>query len=153
MTLIRPDEAHGASELLDVERLTTALSAEWLEQNAILPLRIENDRVIVGTWHALVDPLAIDDLRLLFGLDVVVHRFNETELRTAIRRVYAQEADTAQGVIAGMASEARVTGNIDEIPLDDLLHLANEAPVVRLVNLLLIEAREGYQDGLRVRYR
>ena len=28
----------------------------------------------------------------------------------------------------------------DEIPLDDLMHLANEAPVVRLVNLLLIEA-------------
>jgi type II secretory ATPase GspE/PulE/Tfp pilus assembly ATPase PilB-like protein len=50
----------------------------------------------------------------------------------------------------------------DEIPLDDLMHLANEAPVVRLVNLLLIEALdarasdvhlEGYQDGLHVRYR
>jgi general secretion pathway protein E len=46
--------------------------------------------------------------------------------------------------------------------LDDLLHLANEAPVVRLVNLLLVEALEsrasdvhleGYQSGLRVRYR
>src|SRR5829696_7102865 len=50
----------------------------------------------------------------------------------------------------------------DDIPLDDLLHLANEAPVVRLVNLLLIEALDGrasdvhleaYHDGLRVRYR
>jgi general secretion pathway protein E len=46
--------------------------------------------------------------------------------------------------------------------LDDLLTLANEAPVVKLVNLLLIEALEsrasdvhleGYADGLRVRYR
>jgi general secretion pathway protein E len=64
-------------------------------------------------------------------------------------------------MIAGMASEVR-TIDADEIPLDDLLHLANEAPVVRLVNLLLIEALdsrasdvhlEGYQDGLRVRYR
>src|SRR5207244_12877132 len=63
--------------------------------------------------------------------------------------------------IAGLAGETRVTG-VDEIPLDDLLHLANEAPVVRLVNLLLIEALdarasdvhlEGYPDGLRVRYR
>ena len=54
------------------------------------------------------------------------------------------------------------TIDADEIPLDDLLHLANEAPVVRLVNLLLIEALdarasdvhlEGYEDGLRVRYR
>src|SRR4051812_17238819 len=163
MTTIRPRVAeHGASELLDVERLTTALSAEWLEQNAVLPLRVENDRIVVGTWNAAVDPLAIDDLRLLFAMDVVVQRFDEHDLRTAIRRVYAQEADTAQGVIAGMAGEARPMANADEIPLDDLLHLANEAPVVRLVNLLLIEALEarasdvhleGYQDGLRVRYR
>src|SRR4051812_30365906 len=163
MTATRAGEAeHGASELLDIERLTTALSAEWLEQNAVLPLRIENDRLMVGTWHAAVDPLAIDDMRLLFGMDVVVQRFSEHDLRTAIRRVYAQEADTAQGVIAGMAGEARSLGDIDEMPLDDLLHLANEAPVVRLVNLLLIEALEarasdvhleGYQEGLRVRYR
>ena len=158
----RPGETeHGASELLNVERLTTALSAEWLEQNAVLPLRMVNDRLVVGTWRPMVDPLAIDDLRLLFAADVVVERFNEHDLRTAIRRVYAQEADTAQGVIAGLAGEVRST-NVDEIPLDDLLHLANEAPVVRLVNLLLIEALEarasdvhleGYPDGLRVRYR
>jgi general secretion pathway protein E len=60
-----------------------------------------------------------------------------------------------------LAGEAQVV-NVDDIPLDDLLHLANEAPVVRLVNLLLIEALdarasdvhlEAYQDGLRVRYR
>ena len=38
--------------------------------------------------------------RLLFAMDVVVQRFDEHDLRTAIRRVYAQEADTAQGVIA-----------------------------------------------------
>jgi general secretion pathway protein E len=155
------DDAHGASELLEVERLTTALSAEWLEQNGVLPLRLDGDDVVVGTWLPLVDPLAVDDLRLLFGANVVIEHFGEHDLRTAIRRVYAQEADTAQGVIAGLAGEVRTT-NVDEIPLDDLLHLANEAPVVRLVNLLLIEALEarasdvhleGYPDGLRVRYR
>ena len=41
MTVTRPTEAeHGASELHEVERLTTVLSAEWLEQNAVLPLRM-----------------------------------------------------------------------------------------------------------------
>src|SRR5438045_5834461 len=64
-------------------------------------------------------------------------------------------------MMSGMTGEIRIAGT-EEIPLDDLLHLANEAPVVRLVNLLLIEALdarasdvhlEGYQDGLRVRYR
>jgi general secretion pathway protein E len=154
-------ETRTADDLLDVERLSTVLSAEWLEQQGVLPLRMADDSVVVGTWLHRVDPLVIDDLRLLLGANVVLERYQEHDLRTAIRRVYAQEADTAQGVIAGMSSEARSL-NADEIPLDDLLHLANEAPVVRLVNLLLIEALEarasdvhleGYQDGLRVRYR
>ena len=155
------DLRHGATELLDVDRLTHVLSADWLEQHALMPLRITDGVLKVGTWLESVDPLALDDLRLLFGAEVQLERFSDHDLRTAIRRVYAQEAVTAQGVIAGLAGETRIAG-VDEIPLDDLLHLANEAPVVRLVNLLLIEALdarasdvhlEGYPDGLRVRYR
>ena len=126
-----------------------------------LPLGLERDELTVGTWLDRVEPLALDDLRLLFAAHVSLVRFAEHDLRTAIRRVYAPEAATAEGVIAGMSGEAQVA-NVDEIPLDDLLHLANEAPVVRLVNLLLIEALdarasdvhlEAYRDGLRVRYR
>jgi general secretion pathway protein E len=157
----RPDADHSVTELLDVERLTTALSADWLEQYGVMPLRLDGDSLVVGTWLDRVDPLAIDDLRLLFGLQVTLERYSDHDLRTAIRRVYAPESGTAEGLIAGMTGDLRAIGT-DEIPLDDLLHLANEAPVVRLVNLLLIEALdarasdvhlEGYQDGLRVRYR
>jgi general secretion pathway protein E len=162
MTLTdRPETEHSATELLEVERLTTALSADWLEQYGVLPLRLDGSTLAVGTWLDRVEPLALDDLRLLFGARIVIERFSEHDLRTAIRRTYAPEAGTAEGLIAGLTSEARVV-DVDEIPLDDLLHLANEAPVVRLVNLLLIEALdarasdvhlESYQDGLHVRYR
>jgi len=162
MTLIdRPETERSAAELLEVNRLTTALSADWLEQYGVLPLRLDAGVLAVGTWLDRVDPLALDDLRLLFGARITMERYSEHDLRTAIRRTYAPEAGTAEGLIAGLTSEARVV-DVDEIPLDDLLHLANEAPVVRLVNLLLIEALdarasdvhlESYQDGLHVRYR
>ena len=135
----RPDIEHSATELLEAERLTTALSADWLEQYGVLPLRLDGDVLVVGTWLDRVEPLALDDLRLLFGAQVTLERFSDHDLRTAIRRIYSPEAATAEGVIAGMSGEARAI-DADEIPLDDLLHLANEAPVVRLVNLLLIEA-------------
>ena len=152
---------HSASELLEIERLTPALTADWLEQHALLPLKLDGGRLAVGTWSERVDPLALDDLRLLFNADIAIERFDEHDLRGAIRRVYSQDATTAEGLIAGLTGEMR-TANADEIPLDDLLHLANEAPVVRLVNLLLIEALEarasdvhleGYADGLHIRYR
>ena len=153
---------HVASELLEVERLTAALTAEWLEQYAVLPLKLTADAVVVGTWSDKVEPLALDDLRLTFGVPVKLEKFSEHDLRGAIRRVYAPEATTAEGLIAGLSGGETRGANADEIPLDDLMHLANEAPVVRLVNLLLIEGLEarasdvhleGYADGLRVRYR
>jgi general secretion pathway protein E len=149
------------TDLLDVERLTPLLSADWLAQQGVMPLRTDGRTVVVGTWRDGVDPLALDDLRLLFNAEVVTERYEEGDLRAAIQRVYADEAVTAEGLIAGLAGEAHAI-SADDIPLDDLLHLANEAPVVRLVNLLLIEALdlrasdvhlEGYADGLRVRYR
>ncbi|MEP6619094.1 MAG: GspE/PulE family protein [bacterium] len=152
---------HSASELLEVERLTGVLSADWLEGHAVLPLRLHDGRLLVGTWSDEPDSLACDDLRLIFDADIVLERFAEHDLRTTIRRVYAQDAVTAEGLIAGLSGESRAM-DADDLPLDDLLHLANEAPVVRLVNLLLIEALdarasdvhlEGYADGLHVRYR
>ena len=152
---------HSATELLDVERLTDGLTADWLEQHAVLPMRIDGGRLTVGTWVEKVEPLVLDDLRLHFSADVTLEKYGEHDLKSAIRRVYAADATTAEGMIAGLAEGAKGLST-DEIPLDDLLHLANEAPVVRLVNLLLIEALdarasdvhlEGYADGLHVRYR
>ncbi len=140
--------------------LSERLSADWLEHYGVLPLRRTDDGVLVGTWQDLVDGRVTDDLRLSLGAEPALVRLAEPELRAAIRRVYGSEGVTASGVIRGLA--AAEAGAAAEIPLDDLVHLANEAPVVKLVNLLLLEALaarasdvhlEGYADGFRVCYR
>ncbi|MGH7655976.1 MAG: hypothetical protein ACREN6_15070, partial [Gemmatimonadaceae bacterium] len=113
---------HAASELLEVDRLTTALTADWLEQYAVLPLKLVDGAVRVGTWSDRVEPLALDDLRLTFGVPVTLERFSEHDLRSAIRRVYAPDAVTAEGLIAGLSNGESRGQNADEIPLDDLLH-------------------------------
>ena len=149
------------SPLDDVERLSSAISADWLESQGVLPIAVRDDVVVVGTWLEAPDALALDELRLLFGRPAALEFHPEHDLRTAIHRAYADDAQTARELITGLLGPARARDDQD-IPLDDLLHLANEAPVVRLVNLLLIEALEarasdvhleGYADGLRVRYR
>ena len=153
-------ERGAASPLLDVARIAPELSAAFLEQHAVLPLRRESGRVVVATWRDHVDDQTLDDLRLLFDLDVELLRLGEQELRASIHRIYADGGASAEDLIATFAQEGAATDK--EIPLDDLVSLANEAPVVRLVNLLLLEALEarasdvhieGYARNLRVRYR
>ncbi|HEU4723153.1 MAG TPA: GspE/PulE family protein, partial [Gemmatimonadaceae bacterium] len=79
--------------------------------------------------------------------------------RDAIRRVYGESS--AQSLIDAMGGSE--PGGVADAPaIDDLRALANEAPVIRLVNMLLSEALaarasdvhlEAYADALRVRYR
>jgi general secretion pathway protein E len=149
-----------APSLSGVERLSDRLSAGYLEYYGLLPLERQDNLLRVGSWHEQPDPQALDDLRLLFDCEVVLQRFEEDDLRSAIRRAYTVGALTAEGVIASMTDITQI--NASELALDDLVHLANEAPVVKLVNLLLLEALEarasdvhleGFNGSQSVRYR
>jgi len=149
-------------ELAGIAPLSEQLTADYLEFNAVLPLRVEAGRVEVASWMPEVDPQVLDDLRFVFDAEPDLVQGSEAELRAAIRRVYGGDGVTAEGVIAGLGAGEDSDSSSAEVPLDDLVHLANEAPVVKLVNLLLLEALEarasdvhveGYAGELRVRYR
>lgn len=151
----------GPYALNTVQRLSECLSAAWLEQHAVLPLELREQDVVVGTWRNPPDPQAEDDLSLLFSAVVQWVAVAEEEARLAIRRAYDAESVTASGMIDGLAGGQ---GSLPEgeLALDDLVHQANEAPVIRLVNLLLLEALdagasdvhlEWYAQRLRTRYR
>jgi type II secretory ATPase GspE/PulE/Tfp pilus assembly ATPase PilB-like protein len=153
----------GPIDLEGVGALTTQLTAEYLEHHALLPIGLRGPNIVVGTWRdeSELDPQALDDLRLIFEREIELIRRSEADLLPIIRRSYGIDPHTAQEMIAGLAPDTS-PGAAREIPLDDLVHLANEAPVVKLVNLLVLEALdarasdvhlEAYAQGLRVRYR
>jgi general secretion pathway protein E len=156
-----PIELELLERLHAAQPLSNRLTAEYLEHYGLLPLEVNDGRVLTATWLDNIDPQALDDLRLIAGARVELVRMPEQEVRSAIRRVYSPDALTAEEVIAGLTDDVRPALEGDAA-LDDLVSLANEAPVVKLVNLLMLEALEArasdvhleqYLGGLRVRYR
>jgi len=156
-------ERRGAGDVaLDtVTRLSDRLHADWLDHHGLLPVRREDGQLVVATWRETVDVQALDDLRLLFDAPIVLVHAPMDDVRAAIQRVYGAEETSAEQVIAGLSAHA-TDDSTDDLALDDLVSLANEAPVVKLVNLLLLEAiearasdvhLEAYAGELRVRYR
>jgi type II secretion system protein E len=148
-------------QLPTVTRLLDGVAAEYLEYHGVLPLERGDAVVRVATWLNEPEAIVLDELRLALGAEVELVRLPERETRAAIRKVYGDDAATAKDVIAGLATEARPADS-PELALNDLVVLANEAPVVKLVNLLLLEALEarasdvhleGYTERLHVRYR
>lgn len=162
-----PEPDVGVVDLAAVLPLTDVLNSEYLEHHALLPVRRENGQVLVATWLDEVDLPALDDLRLILGADPVTIRLPEEDVRATIRRVYGGEATTAEALIEGLAAEPVAWGDGGEEPgagiaLDDMVSQANEAPVVRLVNMLLLEALEArasdvhleqFAGSLAIRYR
>ncbi len=144
----------------DLTALPNVPSAEYMEHYGLLPLRLVDGRLQVATWRESVDVQALDDLRMVFAVEVELLTGPEYEIRTAIKRIYGGEA-TAEDLIAKLP-DGGLEVVAQDAALDDLVSLANEAPVVKLVNLLLLDALEAgasdvhleeYPERLRARYR
>jgi type IV pilus assembly protein PilB len=135
-----------------------------------IPISKPNGKVVVAMKEPN-DIYAIDALRLIMGVDVEPVMSEEEDIIGAISRFYANDAtakDAVQSVIRDIDLDGIAVGTTgDEAAADDpsveqLRELVEEAPVVRLANLLLGQAvRDGAsdihieptRDGIRVRYR
>ena len=129
--------------------------------HTILPLRELNGaiRVAVASPAGL---LALDELQLLFGKPVQGVLLPAAVLADAINHVYAGVSGTAREVLQELEGEDLSTVATEFSNPKDLLDLADEAPVIRLLNSILSEAVkervsdihiEPYERDLLVRFR
>jgi len=134
------------------------LSPQYLRQYRVCPVSIEGNTLTVAT----ADPtnlLLLDDLRLSLAMQIKVAVAAPEGILEAIERTYAA-ATPLQRIVEGM-EDAGAPGEGDE-DVSHLRDMAFEAPVVRLVNLVIENALgaeasdihlEPFEDSLRVRYR
>jgi general secretion pathway protein E len=136
------------------------LSPKYLKQYTVCPVSIDAGVLTVATADPL-NPVIVDDLRQSTGLDVRLVLCVPEAITEAIERTYEAGNTTAlQRIVEGMEDEGgRADGDEDVSHLRDM---AFEAPVVRLVNLLIENAIanessdihiEPFEDTLRIRYR
>ena len=139
--------------------LSPRITPDFLEEQGLIPLALEDGKVSIGVWRENVLPDAIHQVEALLDARAQILHVTEEFARTTIRALYGEAS--AQAVIDAAGSPMSL-GQDDGPAIDDLRALANEAPVIRLVSLLLTEALdarasdvhlEAYPEGLRVRYR
>jgi len=137
------------------------VSKEQCEKHSVLPVSRTGNSLIV----AMVDPTnlhAIDDLKFLTSYNIEPVIASETAIATAIEKYY-NAGPSYEEVMAGFEeNEIDFTGEEEDINLLELEKASEDAPVVRLVNMMLLQAIkkgasdihiEPYEKKLRVRYR
>ncbi|HEX4885756.1 MAG TPA: type II secretion system ATPase GspE [Casimicrobiaceae bacterium] len=138
--------------------LEEQVSARFLRESRALPVREDADELVL----AMADPTdayTIDAFRMVTGRRVKPMVAIPTELEAALERLYG----------AGKSQLGQILGDVeqrDELSLDadvqQLKDLASEAPVIRLVSLIITNALEmrasdihiePFENRLIVRYR
>ncbi|MBI4558062.1 MAG: type IV-A pilus assembly ATPase PilB [Candidatus Hydrogenedentes bacterium] len=136
-------------------------------QYQMLPVSVTGDVLTL----AMADPLnimALDDLRLVTNYEINPVVAVESELTQAIEKHYGvgkQSAELYKKLVAGDGQEEKLEVVEEKEDIADTASLqaeAQHAPVIRLVNLILVNALEAgasdihvepFEKVLRVRYR
>ena len=152
--------ANVTDDLLD-PALVEQLPVEWARSQRMLPIRLDEQ---VGVLTA--DPMRVesmDDLALLLGCEPVPVVATVGEIVRCIEQCYFERDESTSSFLESMSDiDIGPDGSQPVSRSEDLLRVADNAPVTQLVNLILREALkarasdvhiEPFEKFIRVRYR
>lgn len=131
---------------------------KFLRQHIVIPIMFEGEKTVLTANPRDLQP--IDDLSLLMEGDVSCAVSTEKTIISAINKYYPLE--TSKEMMEELAEEAEEEFELGAIEEKDILEMANDAPIVKLVNHILFQAVkenasdihiEPFEKELRVRYR
>ncbi len=137
------------------------LPAEVAQKYQIIPINRAGSTLIV----AMSDPsniFAIDDIKFMTGYNVEVVVAPEASIKDAIDKYYDQSASLADVMEDLEDIDLEIIDEADQVDVRELEKASEDAPVVKLVNLILTDAIkrgasdihiEPYEKTFRVRYR
>jgi type IV pilus assembly protein PilB len=116
---------------------------------------------------AMTDPaniFAVDDLKFLTGYSIDVYVTSEESLKWAIDHFYDQSASLGAALATMEEDDGSIelAGDFDEVSVGAMEKEAEEAPVIKLCNLVLVDAIkkgasdihiEPYEKFMRIRFR
>jgi type IV pilus assembly protein PilB len=139
------------------------IPADVVYKYQILPIK----RIGSNLRMAMADPsniLAIDDIKFLTSCNVEVFVSTESAIKMAIDKYYDPSSAMAEIMMGSMGDEEKMEllDDSEEVDINELQQASEDAPVVRLVNMILNEAikrkasdihLEPYEKTFRVRLR
>src|SRR5262249_34547463 len=123
----------------------------------LVPISRSNGTLNVATSDAF-DLYAFDDIRLMTGLNIQPVLAPKDEIDKLIKAHYGLGGDTVEEMVGAEKDTSDAAAEVSE----DLLEMAQEASVIKLVNEIILEAVnerasdihvEPYEQHLSIRYR
>ena len=154
--LLHPEEFPGVPFVMD------RISSRFIRENRVIPLDVKENKLRVAMAHP-EDTQVVDALRVVSGADVVVYSADGRAIDEYIAKFYGRDAQDINRIIEDMNTNGlKAIRDEEDEDVGHLKDLAAEAPIIRLVNLLItraVEVRasdihiEPFENEVKVRYR
>jgi general secretion pathway protein E len=145
-------------DVLDPD-LVSKLPVEWARANLLLPVRIAGEACVLTANPSDVNQQ--EYLALLVGVELRPVLASRDLILRSIERCYFSKDDSPDEFLRDLGVPGKKADR-KKTSADDLLQVAEKAPVTQLINLILLEAVkknvsdihfEPFESRLRVRYR
>ncbi|MBN2325215.1 MAG: type II secretion system ATPase GspE [Spirochaetes bacterium] len=143
--------------------LSSNLPHGFIRRNNIVILKETDDTIEIATNDAS-QTAALENIKSMTGKEVVIVLAKKLDILRIADLLAGEESESADKVIEGLQTDREditILGETEETE-QDVLDLANEAPIIKLVNLMITEALkerasdihvEPSEEGITIRYR
>ena len=137
------------------------LSMKFMKQSRFIPLALKDNTLVI----AMEDPddfHTLDALKLAYGLTLEVRKGSRDDILEAIENLYGAGKQSIETIIEEAHKDVHELTPEADGDVDHLRDLASEAPIIRLVNRLILNAVdmrasdihfEPFEKEFKVRYR
>jgi type IV pilus assembly protein PilB len=146
--------------------LSNKIPATFARRHKVLPVEIKDARLLVAMANPL-EIFVIDELRMTTGMEIEVLIATEEDIDAAINTIYSKDSSVSDALIGVMSDfdtdiEVNADTSDEDLTDDELRTLGEEAPIVRLANLIINQGIsdaasdihiEPQKDQVKVRYR
>jgi len=140
------ETVYDLSEYLFIKEKVQKLPYTFVKQKLALPLEEKDGKLLVAISHPY-DLEVLEEIRCLTGCDVEEIFCPQNHLEEAIEKCYLQGDREASKFIEGLKKEAGASIFEEREDEYDLLEQHEDSPVIRLLNMIIIEAiQQGASD-------
>lgn len=153
----------NAEDFPNVPVVEKAFSVDFMRECRVVPIGLNDDQTLTLAMADPQDRAALDAIRVFTDFErIEIVIAPESAILDLIERFYGNQSSTLGRIVEGMDGDDLEGLSDDMEDIEHLRDLASEAPVIRLVNLIIsraIEARasdihiEPFEKSLKVRYR
>ncbi len=137
------------------------LTTNFMKDASLLPIRVEDDilRIVMDDPD---DSDTIEALQFAFNFKIEVYQGKREDIQEAIERLYGAGSQSIETIIEEAGRDVYEISADMDTDTEHLRDMASEAPIIRLVNRLILNAVEmrasdihfePFENQFRVRYR